>query len=361
MDLYVVLGVSRGATVSDVKRAYRRLARRYHPDINPGDRAAASLYQRISEAYETLVDPERRREYDVAGAEAQHAGPEPTFQFSGFDFSMSASGAQAATFTELFADVLQPLTSAGSARPSGGADLHATVTVSFVDAMRGVERQVLVTRQDVCGRCAGTGHVQTAEGRCAHCRGTGSVRWARGHMVFTKRCTACAGTGRQQSDRCPVCFGTAQHVRSEGVAVRIPPGIEDGSRMCIAARGHAGRNGGRPGDLYVTVHVQPHPTFRRIGDDIHVSVPVGVHEAVLGGRIEVPSLEGPLHVRIPAGTPAAQQVRVSGRGAPRPSGGRGDLVAEIQIVLPTAVDERSKELIREFGKLYGEIRTPAGS
>jgi molecular chaperone DnaJ len=357
VDLYLILGLQQGATTADIKRAYRRLARRYHPDINPGDRAAASLYQRISQAYETLVDPQRRREYDIAGAPEGEGSSEPTLHFTGFDFSMAPSGAQAGTFTELFADVLQPLTSTSSGRPAPGADLHATVTVSFVEAMRGVERQVLVTRQDVCSRCGGMGHVQTAEGRCAHCRGTGNVRWARGHMVFTKRCAVCGGTGRQQSDRCPVCFGTAQQVRSDAVAVRLSPGTDDGSRICIAGRGHAGRNGGPPGDLYVTVRVQPHPRFRRAGDDIHVVVPVGVHEAVLGGRIEVPSLDAPVHLRIPPGTRAGQQFRVSGRGAPRPAGGTGDLVVEIRVVLPTVVDERSKELIREFGKLYGDIRS----
>lgn len=361
MDLYLILGLQQGATTADIKRAYRRLARRYHPDINPGDRAAAALYQHISQAYETLVDPERRREYDVAGGAPAQVSTESTFRFSGFDFSIAASGAQAATFTELFADVLQPLTGTGTGRPSPGADLHATVTVTFVEAMRGVERQVLVTRQDVCGRCGGTGHIRTPEGRCAHCRGAGTVRWARGHMVFTKGCTACGGTGRQQSDRCPVCFGTAQEVRSEAVAVRVPAGSEDGARVGIAGRGHAGRNGGAPGDLYVTVHVQPHPRFHRRGDDIHVIAPVGVHEAVLGGRIEVPSLDGPVHVRIPPGAQAGQQVRVSGCGAPRASGGHGDLVAEIRLVLPTIVDERSKELVREFGKLYGDIRSTSES
>lgn len=357
MDLYLVLGLQQGASTADIKRAYRRLARRYHPDINPGDRAAASLYQRISQAYETLIDPERRREYDIAGPSQPQRSVESTFQFSGFDFSTAASGAQAATFTELFADILHPLTGTETDRPSPGADLHATVTVSFVEAMRGVERQVLVTRQDVCSGCRGTGYVQRAEGRCGYCRGTGNVRWARGHMVFTKRCSACAGTGRQHSDRCPVCFGTTQQVRSEAVAIRVPAGVDDGARLCIADRGHAGRNGGRAGDLYITVHVQPHSTFRRVGDDIHVVVAVGVHEAVLGGRIEVPTLDCAMHVRIPPGTQAGQQFRVSGRGAPRPSGGHGDLVAEIRVVLPTVVDERSKELIREFGKLYGDGRS----
>jgi molecular chaperone DnaJ len=353
MDLYALLGLAPGASPAEIKRAYRRLSRRYHPDINPGDRAAASLYRKISEAYETLVDPDRRRSYDTSGGQTSVTGTN-TFEFTGFDFSSAAQGSQAATFTELFAEVLHPApASSTSGRPQQGADIHASLTVSFEEAMRGVERQVVVVRQDVCAGCRGSGVVRTPEGRCTPCQGSGKVRWARGHMVFTKSCAACQGTGRQRTERCRACAGHGLQVRSEGVPVTVPAGVDDGARLRVADRGHAGRNGARNGDLYVTVHVQPHQVFRRQGDDLLVTVAIGVHDAVLGARIDVPSLEGALKLRIPPGTQAGQRFRLRERGAPTATGARGDLIVDIKIVLPEVVDERGKELMREFGKLYG--------
>jgi molecular chaperone DnaJ len=353
MDLYALLGLAPGATPADIKRAYRRLSRRYHPDVNPGDRAAESLYRRISEAYETLVDPDRRRSYDSSGVKAPERAGDATFEFTGFDFSAGAHGPQAATFTELFAEMLHPQPAADTGRPQPGADIHAAVAVPFEDAMRGGERQVVVTRQDICGACRGTGAVRTPEGRCAPCLGSGKVRWARGHMVFTKSCAACEGSGRQRSQRCAACTGHGLHVRSEAVGVAIPAGVHEGTRLRVPDFGHAGRRGARNGDLYVTVHVQPHPVFRRQGDDLCVVLPIGVHDAVLGTRADVASLEGPVKLRIPPGTQAGQRFRLRERGAPTASGGRGDLIVEVRIVLPQVVDERGKELMREFGKLYG--------
>ena len=353
MDLYSLLGLAPGATPADIKRAYRRLARRYHPGINPGDRAAETLYGRISEAYETLADPDRRRAYDSAG-NAAPGGEAATFEFTGFDFSSGAQGPNAATFTELFAEALHPGPAAEAGRPEPGADIHAAVTVSFEESMHGVERQVVVTRQDECQACRGVGSVRTPEGRCGPCHGSGKVRWARGHMVFTKSCAACAGSGRQRSQRCAACSGHGRHVRTDAVPVVLPAGVAEGSRLRVADRGHVGRYGGRNGDLYVTVHVQPHPVFRRQGDDLCVVLPIGVHDAVLGARVPVPSLEGPVNLRIPPGTQAGQRFRLRDRGVPLMGGGRGDLLIEVRIVLPEVVDERGKELMREFGKLYGQ-------
>lgn len=355
MDLYATLGLDRGASVADIKRAYRRLARKYHPGINPGDRAAETMFARVSEAYDTLIDPERRRVYDSAG---RVAGPPAAgaFEFAGFDFSMSARGPQAATFTELFAEVLHPM-APDAVEPARGADVHAALSITLEESIRGVERQVVVARQVACPGCAGAGEVRTPEAACAHCRGAGHVRWARGHMVFSKACAACGGTGRQRSQRCAACAGHGRAVRTDAVVVRIPPGVPDGARLRVPERGHAGRYSGPAGDLYVDVRVQPHPSVRREGDALHLVVPVAVHEAVLGARITVPSLDGPLKVTVRPGTQAGDRVRVAGRGVPRPDGSRGDLVVEVRLVLPPAVDERSRELMREFGRLYdGDVR-----
>jgi molecular chaperone DnaJ len=356
MDLYATLGLAPGATQGDIKRAYRRLARRYHPGINPGDDAAQAMFERVSEAYETLVDPEKRRAYDAAGRSGRAAGDAGAFAFAGFDFSVAAHGAEAATFTELFAEVLHPPASSHDG-PERGADIHAALSLGFDESMRGCERQVVAMRQVSCQACGGAGERRAAEARCRHCHGAGSVRWARGHMVFSKACAACGGTGRQRTVRCEVCTGHGRGVRSDAIAVRIPPGVPDGARMRVAGRGHAGRRGGAAGDLYVDVTVRPHPILRRDGDDIHMPVPVAVHEAVLGARIEVPALDGPVKVTVRPGTQAGQHIRVAGRGVPRPDGSRGDLVIEVRLVLPGTVDERSKDLMREFGRLNeGNVR-----
>ena len=354
MDFYLLLGLESGASTAEIKRAYRRLARRYHPGINPGDREAQVLFERISEAYETLVDPDRRRTYDATGAPAPAPAREAgAFEFAGFDFSVAARGAQAATFSELFAEVLQPPREAAG-RVEPGADIHAALTLPFLDSLRGAERQVMVTRQEVCSACRGQGHVRAREGRCQACGATGKTRWARGHMVFSKPCGACDGTGRLRQQRCEVCTAHGRVVRTEAVPVRIPEGIPDGVRLRVAGKGHAGRNGGQAGDLYVTVHVEPHPLYRREGDDLHMQVPVAVHEAVLGAKIDVPSPDGVVRLRVPPGAQAGQRFRLRGRGAPTMHGGRGDLVLEAKLVLPAVVDERSKELMREFGRLNGE-------
>ena len=345
-----MLGLAAGATASDVKRAYRRLSRRYHPGINPGDRAAEALFRQITEAYETLVDAERRRQYDMAGVAVSPRGDQ-VFEFTGFDFSIAAQGPQAATFSELFAEALHPLPPQERGIPHPGSDLHATVSVTFEQAMNGGEHQIVVTRQVTCAACRGAGHVRAADMKCSQCHGSGKVRWARGHMVFTKGCTACGTSGREQYRRCGVCGGHGRSVRSEAITVRLSPGVFDGTQLRVAGRGHAGSHGASSGDLYVIVQVRPHSLLRRDRDDLHMIVPVAVHEAALGARIEVPSFDGPVRLKIPPGTQGGHRLRVSGRGAPTMIGGRGDLFVEVRLALPRIVDERSKELMKEFGRL----------
>jgi len=353
MDFYIVLGLMRDATLGDVKRAYRRLARKYHPDINPGDRLAAAQFRQIAEAYETLSDPERRRRYDAHGPAVRVE--EAAFGFEGFDFSGVASGAATSTFGDLFADVLRQRQ---DGRPSGpaerGADLHQSISVSFEDALRGGHRAMTVTRQEHCRRCHGTGRLAIAETRCAACHGSGVVKSARGHMVFSRACGHCGGSGRLQQMTCPGCEGRKLETQIESLTIGVPPGLADGARIRVPRKGHAGRNGGENGDLYITVRVEPHAIFRREGDDLLVTVPIAVHEAALGAKVDVPAIDGPARLRVPPGTQSGQRFRLRDRGVKVREGRRGDLVVEVRLVLPKILDERSKELLREFGKINGD-------
>jgi molecular chaperone DnaJ len=355
MDLYVILGLERGATAADLKRAYKRLARKYHPDINPGDQMAAAHFRQIAEAYETLIDPDRRRRYDATGAVTSRR-EESSFGFEGFDFSVRVSGADASTFGDLFADVLfQREARRREHTVERGTDLHQSVTISFDTAMRGVALAVTVTRHEHCRSCKGLGRLNVAETRCPQCHGSGSVKSARGHMVFSKPCTACGGSGYLRHVACPTCGGQQVEMRTEPLTLELPPGLADGARIRVPGKGHVGRNGGEAGDLYVTVHVQPHPLFRRDGDDIHVTVPIAIHEAALGAKIEVPSIDGPARVRVPPGTQSGQRFRLRERGVRSlRDGTRGDLIVEVRLVLPRLLDERSKELLREFGRINSE-------
>ena len=355
MDFYILLGLEREATLTEIKRAYRRLARRYHPDINPGDRLAAAQFRQIAEAYETLSDPDRRQQYDT-GAGTGGSGEPRIFGFEGFDFSVSVNGNTASTFGDLFSEVFRQRAEAQTTgEPERGADLYQSLTCTFEEAMHGGRREIVVTRQAHCRACQGTGRLRTAESRCLHCHGSGLVTSTRGHMVFSKPCAACRGSGRQVETDCPDCGGHQMERRTEALTVNIPPGLADAAQIRIPDRGHAGPNGGEAGDLYVTLKVEPHPVFRREGDDLHIVVPLAIHEAALGAKLEVPSLEGRARLRVPPGTQSGQRFRLRERGVPSARDGRrGDLVVEVRLVLPKLLDERSKELLREFGRIHAE-------
>jgi molecular chaperone DnaJ len=352
MDLYVVLGLTHGASDAEIKRAYRRLARRYHPDINPGDRLAETRFRQILDAYETLIDPQRRSRYD-SGHESETPDDRCRSGFEGFDFS--ARGVDhSATFGDLFAEVL---TERGARPPeqARGADLHHDLRLTFEEALMGVERPIAVTRRETCRTCAGSGRTRTSPGPCHLCQGQGAVRTVRGHMIFSRSCSSCAGTGQQRPRPCEPCAGTGQDTRSETVLVRIPAGVVDSERVRVPGKGNEGLRGGPPGDLYITVRVALHPTLRREGDDLHVVVPIAIHEAALGARIDIPTPDGGARLRVPPGTQSGQRFRLRDRGAPSSRDGRrGDLVVEVRLMLPKVLDERSKELLREFGRINGE-------
>jgi molecular chaperone DnaJ len=352
MDLYVVLGLPPGATESDIKRAYRRLARRFHPDINPGDRTAEARFREILDAYETLTDPTRRSRYDSGSDDDPRRERRPS-EFEGFDFSTRGID-HSATYGDLLAEVLSER---GDERPAEarGADLHQEVRLAFDEAFAGVVRTLTVTRRETCGACTGTGHAQRAVGACHMCQGTGAVRSVRGHMVFSRSCQACGGTGQRRPRPCEPCGGTGHCTTTESVPVRFPAGVAADDRVRVPGKGNAGTNGGLPGDLFVTVHVAPHPRFRREGDDLHIVVLIAVHEAALGARIDIPTPEGSARLRVPPGTQSGQRFRLRDRGAVSVRDGRrGDLVAEARLMLPRVLDERSKELLREFGKINDE-------
>lgn len=355
MDLYALLGVSRTASSADIERAFRRLARRYHPGVNPGDRVSETLYQQIQEAYAVLNDVSRRREYD-RGARGEPV-VEATITFEGFDFDAPAEGPRAATFSELFSDVFQQAAQEATA-PSRGQDVESDLHISFRAAVRGADVALSVTRQERCGACAGRGRVTRPASVCPACSGSGSRRWARGHLVFTKACDVCGGPGRVDAETCRTCSGIGTASRTEVITLSIPAGVAAGARIAVPGHGHAGARGGPAGDLYVTIEVGPHPFLRRDGRDLHVTLPVAVHEAALGARVDVPTLDGSIRLRIPPGTASGQRFRVRGQGigfAPdRTDDEAGDLVVEVQIVLPRQLDEESRSLLQEFGRRNGD-------
>ena len=360
MDLYIVLGIERSAPPGDIKRAYRRLARRLHPDINPGDQEAAARFRQVLDAYETLMDPDRRRRYDSGQLNSGDPEDAATFGFDGFDFSTRVHAERTTTFGELFEEVFARR---GGREPDDGADhgadIHARTSLTFEEAWHGVQRAVTVTRQDVCRTCAGSGFQRVAETRCVGCEGTGVVRSVRGHMVFSKNCPTCGGAGRLKQEECAPCRGQGVEPRSETLAVRIPAGIADGATVRIGGKGHAGVRGGAPGDLFIGVDILEHPVYRREGDELHMTVPIAVHEAALGAKIEIPTPDGNVRLRVPPGTQSGQRFRLRDRGAVGRNGRRGDLVVDVRMKLPKVLDERSKELLREFGRINGEsVREP---
>ena len=350
MNLYFVLGVQQEATANDIRRAYRRLARRFHPDINPGDPEAVARFRLIQEAYETLLDPARRGRYDATGV-ASPVVETSHVEFAGFDFTAKVDGPRASTFGDLFAGVFEGATG----RPENGADLQVPMGIAFEVAARGGTVPLEVRRLERCAPCNGAGMTSAPDARCSLCDGAGELRGARGHMVFARTCPRCGGRGRLRHRLCQACGGEGVGMSVETVAVPVPAGAMSGLVINLAGHGHAGRRGGAHGNLRVSVAVLPHKVFRRDGDDLVLDVPVAIHEAALGARIEVPGLDGPVPLRIPQGTPVGQRFRLRGRGMPSlGSGDKGDLVVTIRIVLPRVLDERSKALLREFGQINQE-------
>jgi molecular chaperone DnaJ len=342
----------RSASVTDIKRAFRRLARRYHPDINPGDRQAEERFKRITEAYDILSDPMKRRFYDLNGfytdgvLEAKESD-NSWFSFQGFNFSQPG--------TSDFGDFLGQVLGRRRERrdPQRGQDLEYQVSISFDESIRGRDAWIHLVRKHPCGSCNGVGQEPVSiEEPCLGCGGTGRTTTAKGHLRFAVTCADCGGSGRLVA-LCHACAGESRVSADQALQVTLPPGVSTGTRIRVPSHGDAGRFGGPAGDLYVVVHVGDHPFFKRMGDNIHCVVPITVSEAALGTKIQVPTIDGRSILRIPPGTQNGQVFRMRSKGAPSllNPGVRGDQYVETKIVVPRVADERSKEILRELAKL----------
>jgi len=369
-DYYDLLGVPRKAPVKEIRAAYRKLARKYHPDLNPGDKTAEEKFKQIQEAYEVLSDTKKRQMYDQFGFNTPgQAGPQGPggsynvspedihFDFGGFDFGGAGAPGGGASFRDLFSQFFRGGgAGAGQAgyETEAGSDLEYQIDISFAEAMRGAQKKVSITRLDVCNDCHGKGSIGS-EQTCNVCHGSGRVTETSGKMKFQVACSRCGGSGHLRTV-CRTCGGEGRVRRAETLDVRIPPGAQTGSRVRVAGRGNAGANGGPPGDLYFITQVQPHPFFDRRGDDLYTVVPITVTEAALGAKVEVPTIDGRAQVRIPPGTDSGKKLRLREKGAPsaRRQGHRGDQIVEVQVVVPKPEDEKVRELLRELSKAAPE-------
>jgi len=370
-DYYELLGVPRKASVKDIRAAYRKLARKYHPDLNPGDKSAEEKFKQIQEAYEVLSDTKKRQMYDQFGFNVPGPGGMPPpgagyggvspenihFDFGGFDFGGGGGGTAGggASFRDIFSQFFRGATAAQEPQEGEpGSDLEYQISITFAEAMRGTVKKLSFTRLDVCNVCHGAGFAGE-EKTCPTCNGSGQVTQVSGKMRFQITCSRCGGRGKLRSI-CRNCGGEGRVHRMDTLEVRIPPGAQTGSRVRVAGRGNAGMHGAPPGDLYIITSVEPHPFFERRGDDLYTVVPITVTEASLGAKVEVPTIDGRAQVRIPPGTNSGKKLRLREKGAPsaRHPGKRGDQIVEVQVVVPKPEDERVRNLLRELDKIDHE-------
>lgn len=381
-DYYELLGVSRDAKDDEIRKNYRKLARKYHPDLNPGDKAAEERFKKVQEAYDILNDAKKRQVYDQHGFYSDNippgggAGGSPYSRgpgFGGFDFSEfvnqqrsgngpagSGPGAggypSGGAFKDIFSQFFggQREQPQASSMPEKGADLEYGLNIGFGQAIRGTQVRLNIARQEQCETCGGSGAGSGNSTVCPECDGTGNVNQMAGAMKFSLTCPRCDGKGRLQNV-CPTCHGEGRLTRTESVEVRIPAGAQSGSRLRVAGKGNVGRNGGAAGDLYITIRVEPHSFFQREGDNIEIQVPITISEAGLGAKIEVPTIDGRALLKVPQGTQNGQKFRLREKGVLNSrKNRRGDEIVEVIIHAPKAQDERTRELLRELAKVAAE-------
>jgi molecular chaperone DnaJ len=363
-DYYELLGVPRKAAAKDIRTAFRKLARKYHPDLNPGDKSAEEKFKQLQEAYDVLSDTKKRQMYDQygfysdnvpqggSGTGAGHGGGDAdiNFDFGGFDFGGSSGAAgSGSSFRDLFSQFFKSGRGSNEMEPTHepGGDLEYQIDIDFWDAVRGAVKKLSVTRLDTCETCHGTGAVGSPQ-TCTACGGTGTVQQAAGKMKFNVPCTRCGGTGKLRT-LCKTCNGEGRVRRTEMIDVRIPAGVANGGRVRVPGKGNAGTMGAPAGDLYLRVVVKPHEFFERRGDDLYTEIPVTVPEATLGAKIEVPTIDGRSLVRIPPGTNSGKTLRLKEKGVPSArNGSRGDQYVQIQVVVPQPTDERVRNLMKEL-------------
>ena len=358
-DYYEVLGVSKGASDDELKKAYRKLAKQYHPDLNPGDKTAETKFKEVNEAYEILSDKDKRAKYDQFG----HAGVDPNFGAGGFGGDFGGFGFDFGGFD--LGDILFGSGFGGASRtrtgPAKGERLRASVTISFEEAAFGCEKEITVTRTEACDTCKGSGcEPGTAADTCPDCRGTGQVRIQRGggplSFTTTTACPKCGGTGKIIHSPCKSCNGAGSVRRQRKITVNIPAGIDNGQAVSLRGQGGAGKNGGPPGDLLISVTVRPHPQFKRDGSDLYLDQPVSFLQAALGAELEIPSIDGKLKWTIPTGTQPGTVFRLRGKGMPSVNGrGRGDQYVNVTVQVPTGLNSEQKEALRAFGQAMGEL------
>jgi molecular chaperone DnaJ len=350
-DYYEILGIVRDASPEEIKKAYRKLAHQHHPDKNPGDRSAEERFKEISEAYEVLGNPEKRQAYDRFGP----AGPGRGFEgFGGFESGFGS------IFDDIFEGFFGGRTGRSSRGAQRGADLRYNLEIRFEEAATGIEKEIIIPRLEVCQACRGSGAKAGSQPVvCRACRGTGQVRYSQGFLTVSQTCGQCRGEGRIIEQPCQSCRGLG-HVKAERpLTVKIPAGVETGTRLKLAGEGEAGIRGGPPGDLYVFIGVQEHPIFTRQGDDLCCEVPISFTQAALGTQIEIPTISGRAVLKIPPGSQTGAEIRIKGKGLPNVRGyGRGDLVARIFVEVPTHLTAKQRDLLEQYARLENGAGSP---
>jgi molecular chaperone DnaJ len=345
-DYYKLLGVSRNAKADDIKKAYRKLARRYHPDVNPENEGSEDRFKQISEAFEVLSDPKKREIYDRYGYYSEQAAASgargPIFDFANFG---------AANFRDIFSEIfsnIRPQASQTRKQSARGSDLEFPLGLDFEQAMQGLTAKIDLDSTETCATCQGMGETVSQSVACSACNGTGRQT---SRLGVASTCSYCGGSGRVAA-LCEACKGDGITPKRERIVVKISAGVDTGSRVRVPGKGHAGRLGGQPGDLYIITNVAEHAYFKRQGDNIYCTVPITVPEAALGTRIEVPTVDGKALLRIPPGTQSGQRFRLRERGAPslRAGGIRGDQFVEVKITLPKVISEETKEILQQFAR-----------
>ncbi len=361
-DYYEILGVSKNASVNDIKKAYRKLARKHHPDLNPGDKASEQKFKEINEAHETLKDPEKRKQYDLYGSLGARgapggagSGPNRGGDFEGFDFSTSGNSTFGDIFETIFGNMgdTSPRGGKRGQRMERGEDLHYSMNLNFTDAANGIETTIQISHKQACAACKGKGiDAASKKSTCPTCGGSGHVQKQSGFMKFGSICPNCGGSGVLPGTLCRSCGGEGRVETTSRLRVRIPAGVDNDSKVRIAGKGNAGRNSGPEGDLIITIHVAAHKVFRRNGQDLEMSLPLTYAEAALGAKIEIPTLEGSSLFKVPPGTASGQKLRLKGKGIfNAKTRVNGDLYVEIRIVPPSTKDLKVRELLKEIEKI----------